>query len=98
MDKKVIYGVFAMYVELPEKSDMKQELKDVAESMKAMNREKQKQGRFVRAYARLEDAVAECMDANGWMITRKVDGPDGVANEDYTTYYYPMEIEIIDNY
>lgn len=94
MEKTVIYGVFAMEVELPKMSNRYQELKNLAESMKSMDEKKQKQGRFVRAYARLEDAVTECMDGNGWLITRTIESPENVMNGKFENYYYPMAIEV----
>lgn len=98
MEKEIIYGVFALDVELPKKTDSKQELSNLAESMKNLNKDKMKKGRFIRAYKTLEDAISECYDSNGWIITRKLEDPQGVTNADKCSLYYPMAIEINTEY
>ena len=92
MEKQIIYGVFAVDIELPKKSDKIAEIKAVAEAMIKIGEAK---GRFVRAYKRLEDAVSECYDANGWLLTHKIEKPDGVANAGCTHFYFPKVIEVI---
>lgn len=94
MEKEIIYGVFAMEIELPKVTDRKKELADIADTMTSMSKEMQKKGRFVRAYKNLEDAVAECYDANGWRISKILDVPEGVQNGLVQTIYYPMVIEV----
>jgi hypothetical protein len=98
MEKEIVYGVFAIDVELPKETDSKQELSNLAESMKSLNKGKMKKGRFVRAYKTLEDAVSECYDSNGWLISRKLEVPQGVTNADKCSFYYPMAIEINTEY
>ena len=96
MKQKIIYGVFAVQVELPKLSNSKQEIKNLAESMKQLGEENQrKAGHFVRAYERLESAVEDCYHANGWLLTRTNEGPDNVTNGSYATYYFPRVIEVI---
>lgn len=91
MERQVIYGVFAIDVELPEKTDVRQEIKDIAYSMKDFNPD---EGRFVRAYAKLSDAVADCYDENGWLLNRIMESPDGAINGKSHAYYYPKAIEV----
>ena len=91
MEKKVVYGVFAIDVELPKETDARQEINDIADSMKDLN---QDEGRFVRAYSNLSDAVADCYDANGWLLTRTIEVPEGVSNGKSHAYYYPKAIEV----
>ena len=92
METKVIYGVFAISVGLPEMSDKMQELDNLATSMINFDDNK---GRFIRAYEKLEDAVKDCMDGNGWLLSRTIEGHDGVKNGKETSYYYPKAIEVI---
>ena len=94
MEKQVIYGVFAIDVELQKVTDRKKELKDLAVKMASLSYTMQQRGRFVRAYKRLEDAVTECYEANGSLIERILDVPDGVTNGNMMTYLYPKTIEV----
>lgn len=91
MEKQVIYGVYAIEVELPEKSDRVQEVKNIADAMINFNGD----GKFVRAYAKLADAVTDCMDGNGWLLARTMESPDGVKNGKSTSFYFPKTIEVI---
>lgn len=94
MKLDVIYGVFAIDVELPKVTDRKKELKDLAVKMTSLSYTMQQRGRFVRAYKRLEDAVTECYEANGSLIERILDVPEGVTNGNVITYFYPKTIEV----
>ena len=98
MAKKIIYGVFAIDVQLPKMSNSKQELHDLAESMKSLNKEAQGKGRFVRAYETLDAAVAECYDANGWLLSRTIESPENVMNAGSHSYYFPKAIEVNTKY
>ena len=62
--------------------------------MKSMNKDNQHKGSFIRAYKKLEDAVAECCDANGWHLSRTLEVPDGVQGGKVVHFYYPMLIEV----
>lgn len=95
MERQVIYGVFAIDVEKPKKTDVRQEIEDIAESMKGLNQDK---GRFIRAYSKLSDAVADCYDANGWLLTRTIETPEGVVSGKSHAYYYPKAIEVLVEY
>lgn len=94
MEKKIIYGVFAIKVELPEKTERKEEITRFAKSMKMLSEEKQRQGFFIRAYNNLEDAVEDCYHSNGCLFERIINRPDGVANGIVATYYFPRTIEV----
>lgn len=80
-----------MKVKLPDMSDRVQEVKNLADAMIDFTGE----GVFVRAYEKLADAVNDCMDGNGWLLSRTIDGPDGVKNGDEVSLYFPKEIEVI---
>ena len=94
MEKQVIYGVFAIDIELPKKSNKQKELTDLATAMQSMSDTIQKRGRFVRAYSKLEDAVTDCYEENGCRLARILEVPDGVNNGKEQTLYYPMVIEV----
>jgi hypothetical protein len=95
MDKKVIYGVFAMKIELPEISNKIQELQNIANAMQNYDGVKT-ESYFVRAYETMEAAVSECMYCNGCLIERTIDSPDGVMNGKDVSYYFPKAIEVLD--
>lgn len=95
MERTVVYGVFAVDVEVGEFTDSRHEIMAVGESMKQLE---QNEGRFVKAYAKLSDAVAECYDENGWLLTRTMEEPDGVVNSKKRTYYFPKAIEVLVEY
>lgn len=95
MEKEIIYGVFAVEIPLPEKTNKELQLKNIAETMKNLSsKEQQTQRRFIRAYKRLEDAISDCYDGNGWLITHTMDVPDNVQNGKTTTLYFPKAIII----
>jgi len=97
MEKKIVYGVFAIEVKAPEKSNGKQEVMDVADSMRELSELKQAaEGRFVRAYEKLSNAVEKCYEANGQMLKNTIDCPDGITDKGRChTYYFPRIIEIL---
>ena len=95
MERQVFYGVFAVDVEVGEFSDSRHEIMAVGESMTQFE---QKDGRFVRAYGKLSDAVADCYDENGWLLKHTMEEPDGVVNSKTRTYYFPKEIEVLVEY
>ena len=98
MEKKIIYGVFAINVELPEKSNIKEEVRRIAESMKALSEVEQcNKSRFVRAYSKLEDAVEECYNANGALLSSIIESPEGVLNSKTTSYFFPRKIVVDEN-
>lgn len=94
MKNEIIYGVFAMDIDLPKVTDSKKELNDLAEVMKSMSKDVQERGRFVMAYKRLQDAVTYCCEANGYHIAKTLEVPDGVMNGKKQTFYYPKVIEV----
>lgn len=94
MANKVIYGVFAIKIQLPEISNMAQELQNIADAMQNYDGAKT-ESYFVRAYETLDAALSECMYCNGCLIERTIDSPDGVKNGKDVSYYFPKVIEVL---
>jgi hypothetical protein len=94
MEKKIIYGVFAVDIELPEMTNKKVQFDNIAETMKSVVTGLSQYGKFVAAFERLAEAVMYCYDANGWLISRTNELPENVKNGKTTQIYYPAEIEV----